>query len=151
MIDQRTAPYAALFLRETLGSLAIAHLYWKFFIRADGAGLMSWWENLNNNGYPDWVVWYVLSAEFAGALLLIPGIYTRWVALYSVPLMVAAAQFWFSRNGFFFTTATGPAAELPFLWTMALLVQAGVGDGAYALKASPPFPFLDRGRTVPAE
>jgi len=109
---------------------------------------MSWWENLNNNGYPDWVVWYVLSAEFAGALLLIPGIYTRWVALYCVPLMVAAAQYWSTRTGFFFTSA---GAELPVLWTVGLLVQAGVGDGAYALKASPPFPFLDRGRTVPAE
>jgi putative oxidoreductase len=148
MIDQRTAPYAALFLRVTLGCLAIAHLYWKFFIRADGAGLMSWWENLNNNGYPDWVVLYVLSAEFAGALLLIPGIYTRWVALYCVPLMVAAAQYWSTRTGFFFTSA---GAELPVLWTVGLLVQAGVGDGAYALKASPAFPFLDRGRRVPAE
>ena len=148
MIDQRTAPYAALFLRVTLGSLAIAHLYWKFFIRADGAGLMSWWENLNNNGYPDWVVYYVLSAEFAGALMLIPGIYTRWVALYCVPLMVAAAQYWLARTGFFFTSA---GAELPVLWTVGLLVQAGVGDGAYALKASPPFPFLDRPRTAPAE
>ena len=148
MIDQRTAPYAVMALRVTLGCLAIAHLYWKFFIRADGAGLMSWWDNLNNNGYPDFVVWYVLSAEFAGALLLIPGIYTRWVALYCVPLMVAAAQFWLMRTGFFFTSA---GAELPILWTVGLLVQAGLGDGADALKASPPFPFLDRGRAVPAE
>jgi putative oxidoreductase len=148
MIDQRTAPYAALFLRCTLGFLAIAHLYWKFYIRADGAGLMSWWENLNNNGYPDFVVWYVLSAEFAGALLLIPGIYTRWVALYCVPLMVAAAQYWLARTGFFFTSA---GAELPVLWTVGLLVQAGIGDGAYALKPSPQFPFLSRGRAVPAE
>jgi putative oxidoreductase len=148
MIDQRTAPYAALLLRVTLGCLAIAHLYWKFYIRADGAGLMSWWENLNNNGYPDWVVWYVLSAEFAGALLLIPGIYTRWVALYCVPLMVAAAQYWSVRTGFFFTAA---GAEMPLMWTVGLLVQAGVGDGAYALKPSPQFPFLGRSRTVPAE
>ena len=148
MIDMRTAPYAALILRVALGSLAIAHLYWKFYIRADGAGLMSWWENLTNNGYPDFVVWYVLSAEFAGALLLIPGIYTRWVALYSIPLMLAAAEFWLGRTGFFFNSA---GAELPILWATALLVQAGVGDGAYALKASPPFPFIGRGRAVPAE
>jgi putative oxidoreductase len=146
MIDQRTAPYAALFLRLALGYLAIAHLYWKFAIREDG--LEGWWANLNTNGYPDFVVWYVLSAEFAGALLLIPGIFTRWVALYSVPLMVAAAQYWLVRRGFFFTAA---GAELPILWTVGLLVQAGLGDGAYALKASPPFPFLDRNRTAPAE
>ena len=141
MIDMRTAPYAALFLRLALGYLAIAHLYWKFYIREDG--LPGWWQNLNTNGYPDFVVWYVLSAEFAGALLLIPGIYTRWVALYCVPLMMAAAQYWLVRRGFFFTAA---GAELPILWTVGLLVQAGLGDGAYALKASPPFPFIGRGR-----
>ena len=145
-IDQRTAPYAALFLRLTLGYLAIAHLWWKFFVREDG--LEGWWANLNTNGYPDFVVWYVLSAEFAGALLLIPGIFTRYVALYCVPLMVAAAQYWLVRKGFFFTAA---GAELPILWTVGLLVQAGLGDGAYALKPSPQFPFLDRGRAVPAE
>ena len=50
--------------------------------------------------------------------------------------------------GKFYTSA---GAELPILWTVGLLVQAGLGDGAYALKASPPFPFLDRGRAVPAE
>jgi putative oxidoreductase len=145
-IDQRTAPYAALFLRLTLGYLAVAHLWWKFFVREDG--LEGWWANLNSNGYPDFVVWYVLSAEFAGALLLIPGIFTRWVALYCVPLMVAAAQYWLVRKGFFFTAA---GAELPILWTVGLLVQAGLGDGAFALKPSPQFPFLDRGRAVPAE
>ena len=145
-IDQRTAPYAAFFLRLALGYLAIAHLYWKFFVREDG--LAGWWMNLNTNGYPDWVVYYVLSAEFAGALLLIPGIFTRWVALYSVPLMVAASQYWLVRRGFFFTAA---GAELPILWTVGLLVQAGLGDGAFALKASPPFPFIDRPRTAPAE
>jgi len=141
MIDSRMAPYATLLLRVTLGSLAIAHLYWKFFIRADGAGLGSWWMNLNNNGYPDWVVWYVLSAEFAGAILLIPGIFTRWVALYCLPLMIAAAQFWIARTGFFFTSA---GAELPVLWSIGLLVQAGLGDGAYALVPSPQFPLVGR-------
>ena len=49
MIDQRTAPYAALLLRVTLGSLFIAHLYWKFAI-LDG-GLNKWWGNFANNGY----------------------------------------------------------------------------------------------------
>jgi len=145
MIDSRTAPYATLLLRITLGSLAILHLYWKFFIRADG--LDGWWANLNNNGYPDWVVWYVLSAEFAGAILLIPGIYTRWVAVYCLPLMVAAAQYWLARTGFFFTAS---GAELPILWSIGLLVQAGLGDGAYALVPSPQFPLIGRGRTAHA-
>jgi putative oxidoreductase len=145
MIDTRLAPYATLLLRVTLGSLAIAHLYWKFFIRADG--LDGWWANLTTNGYPDWVIWYVLSAEFAGAILLIPGIWTRWVALYALPLMLAAAEYWLVRTGFFFTAA---GAELPLLWSVGLIVQAGLGDGAYALVPSPQFPLIGRGRTAHA-
>jgi putative oxidoreductase len=147
MIDMRTAPYATFLLRVTLGIFAIAHLYWKFFVRPDGFD--GWWNGLITAGYPTWVVVYVLSGEFLGALLLIPGIYTRWVALYALPLIIGAAQFWAVRKGFFFT---GAGAELPVLWAVGLLVQAGLGDGAFALVPSPPFPFIGgQRRTMPAE
>src|SRR5258707_10504357 len=110
MIDMRTAPYATFLFRVTLGIFAIAHLYWKFFVRPDGFD--GWWNGLNTAGYPNWVIFYVLSGEFLGALLLIPGIYTRWVALYALPLIIGAAQFWAVRKGFFFT---GAGSELPIL------------------------------------
>ena len=131
MIDSRTAPYAVLLLRLTLGALAIAHLYWKFYVLPGGLG--AWWTNLNMQGYPDPVVYYVLSGEFAGAILLIPGVLTRWVALYCLPLMLGAAQYWIGRKGFFFVYA---GAEMPLLWSVALLAQAMLGDGAYALVPS---------------
>ena len=86
MIDQRTAPWAALLLRISLGLLFIAHLYWKFAV-LDG-GLDKWWSNFAANGYPSITPWYCISAEFAGALLLIPGIWTRWVSLYALPLIL---------------------------------------------------------------
>ena len=145
-MDQRTAPYAILLLRVTLGTYAIAHLYWKFFV-LDGS-LHAWWTNLNNAGYPDWVIVYVLTGEFVCAVCLIPGILTRWVALYALPLMVGAAHYWLRRTGFFFTVA---GAELPILWAIGLLVQAGLGDGKYALVPSLPFPIIggNRGRTMP--
>ena len=146
-IDQRTAPYAALLLRVTLGIYAIAHIYWKFYIRPDGFD--GWLNGLVMAGYPTWVIVYVLSGEFLGALLLIPGILTRWVALYAMPLIVGAAQFWLVRKGFFFT---GAGAELPVLWAVALIVQAGLGDGAFALVPSPAFPFIGSShRAMPAE
>ena len=146
-IDQRTAPYAALLLRVTLGVFAIAHIYWKFFILP--GGLDAWWANLNTQGYPNWVVLYVLSGEFLGAICLIPGIYTRWISLYAMPLIVGAAQYWLVRKGFFFVYA---GAELPTLWAIGLIVQAGLGDGAYALIPSPAFPFIGSGhRAMPAE
>ena len=131
MIEQRTTPYATLILRLTLGALFIAHLYWKFAILP--GGLEKWWSNFGTNGYHWLVPWYVISAEFAGALLLIPGIYTRWVCLYTVPLMLGAAQFWLIRNGFYFTAAGG---ELPIVWAIMLIVQLLLGDGPYAAKLS---------------
>lgn len=89
MIDQRRAPYAALLLRLTLGSLFISHLYWKFAV----VGFDQWWTGLHNAGYSTWVGVYVLSAEFAGALFLIPGLLTRWVSLFALPLMLGASHF----------------------------------------------------------
>ena len=64
MIDQRTAPWAALLLRVTLGSLFIAHLYWKFAILP--GGLNTWWLNFATSGYPSITPWYCISAEFVG-------------------------------------------------------------------------------------
>jgi putative oxidoreductase len=126
MIDQRTAPYAALLLRIALGLLFIVHIYWKFVI----FGFDTWLSRLEEAGYSMPVVIYVLCAEFAAALLLIPGILTRWVSLFALPLLLGASQFWLVRTGFFFTVS---GAELPMLWGLALIVQALLGDGAYAL------------------
>ncbi|MBS0214126.1 MAG: DoxX family protein [Proteobacteria bacterium] len=131
MNSSRTAQYAPLFLRLILGSLFIAHLYWKFAILP--GGLSRWWVGLASNGYPWFVPWYVFSAELAGALLLIPGIYARWVSLYVLPMMLGAAQFWAVRKGFYFT---GGGAELPLVWSSLLVLQVMLGDGPYHLRAS---------------
>ena len=131
MVDQRTSAYAVLMLRKTLGCLFIAHLYWKFAI-LDG-GLDKWWGNFASSGYPSWVPWYCISAEFVGAILIIPGIYARWTCLYALPLMLGAAQFWAVRKGFFFTAA---GAELPVLWAVLLVVQSLLGDGPFSLISS---------------
>lgn len=125
-------PYAALLLRLLLGALFIAHLYWKVAVRPGGIG--AWFEGLQAAGYPAFVPLYVLSAEVAGAVLLIPGVLTRYVALYAVPMMVGAAQFWLVRKGFYFTDA---GAELPLLWLALLGLQVVLGDGPAALVASP--------------
>ncbi|HTD28401.1 MAG TPA: DoxX family protein [Xanthomonadaceae bacterium] len=131
MTARHAAFYAPLLLRATLGSLFIAHLYWKFAVLP--GGLEHWWSGFAVNGYPWFVPWYVVSAEFAGALLLIPGIYVRWVSLYALPMMLGAAHFWVVRKGFYFTAA---GAELPIVWSIMLVLQAMLGDGPYALRAS---------------
>ena len=119
---------AALVLRASLGALFIVHLYWKFAV-CDG-GFAKWWANFETNGYARIVPYYVVSAEILGALLLIPGIHTRWVSLYALPLMLGAAHFWQVRKGFFFTVG---GSELPVVWALLLLLAALLGDGAFAL------------------
>jgi putative oxidoreductase len=132
-MDTRTSESRGIFLlRLLLGVLFIAHLYWKFAVLP--GGLEAWWGNLLKAGYPAVVPAYVLSAELAGALLLIPGVLTRYVALYTIPMMVGAAQFWLVRKGFYFTKA---GAELPLVWLALLALQAIMGDGSYALVRSP--------------
>ena len=122
----------ALLLRLLLGSLFIAHLYWKIAVLP--GGLSAWRDGLVSIGYPSFVPLYVLTAEFLGALLLIPGIWTRYVVLYALPMMLGAAHFWFTRNGFYFTKA---GAELPLVWAALLCIQAALGDGLFAVLRSP--------------
>lgn len=130
MISRTGAFYAPLLLRLSLGSFFIAHLYWKLAILP--GGLAQWWSNFATNGYPWFVPWYVFSAEIAGALLLIPGIWVRWVCLYAIPMMLGAAHFWAVRKGFWFVAA---GAELPIMWCLLLIVQAMLGPGPHALKS----------------
>jgi putative oxidoreductase len=141
---------AALLLRLLLGSLFIAHLYWKFVIFP--GGLDAWWGNLLKAGYPGFVPAYVLSAELAGALLLIPGVLTRYVACYAMPMMLGAVHFWMIRNGFYFTKA---GAELPLVWLALLGIQAVAGDGSFAAVRSPDprwaMAWLGRRRSTAAE
>jgi putative oxidoreductase len=132
MKRRTAAPLGVTALRVLLGALFIAHLYWKFFLLK--GGFHTWWHGLAKVGYPPIALIYVLSAEFAGALLLIPGIWTRWVAVWAMPMMIGAAQFWLARKGFYFTSA---GAELPLVWLALLIIQAVLGDGAFAVLRSP--------------
>lgn len=132
MNARSVAPLGVLLMRVLLGALFIAHLYWKFFLLK--GGLHAWWHGLAKLGYRPIALLYVLSAEFAGALLLIPGIWTRWVAVWAIPMMIGAAQFWLARKGFYFTAG---GAELPLVWLALLIIQAVLGDGAFALVRSP--------------
>ena len=141
MIDVRTAPYAALLLRLVLAGLFLAHLYQKFAVR----GLAAWWGGLQKAGYADWALYYTLSAEIAATVLLTLGIYTRYVSLFVLPMMIAATHFWFVRKGFYFTDA---GWEFPLAWSFMLIAQALLGDGAYAIRV-PLMPWDREGYRVP--
>jgi putative oxidoreductase len=130
-------------LRCVVGLLFIAHLYWKLFVFPPG--FEGWWRNFETNGYPWFVPYYVFSAELAGALLIIPGIWARWVCLYAVPMMLGAAHYWAVRKGFYFTAG---GAELPVVWAALLAIIGALGDGAHALLPSPALWRLKRLRSA---
>jgi len=130
MIDTRTAPYAALLLRLTLGGLFLAHAGLKLFVFTP-TGTAQFFASV---GLPAGLAYFTIAAEVLGGLALILGIQTRLVALALTPILLGAIAIVHGAAGFFFTDANG-GWEYPAFWTVALIVQALLGDGPYALGA----------------
>jgi putative oxidoreductase len=129
MIDSRTAPYAALLLRLSLGTMFIAHALLKLFVFTL-PGTAQFFESL---GLPGALGYATFAAELVGGVLLVLGLGTRWIAAALVPILLGAL--WaHSGNGWLFSAKNG-GWEYPAFWTVALIVQALLGDGAYALRS----------------
>ncbi len=127
MIDQRTAPYAALMLRLSLGTMFLAHGLLKVmvFTPAGTAGFF------NSLGLPSWLAYATIVAEILGGLLLIGGIRTRLVALALLPILIGAV--WVhSGNGWLFSNENG-GWEFPLFLVFAAVAQTLLGDGADSL------------------
>ena len=128
MIDSRTAPYATLLLRVTLGALFLVHAGLKFFVFTP-AGTAKFFGSV---GLPGELAYVVIAAEVLASIALILGVWTRVVALLATPILLGAIFTVHGAAGFFFSNPHG-GWEYPAFWTVALLVQALLGDGAYAL------------------
>jgi len=129
MIDTRTAPYAALLLRVSLGILFLAHgLLLKVFTFTI-PGTIGYFQSL---GYPGFFAYLVIAGEIGGGLALLLGVRTRTISLLLLPIMIGATLQHLG-NGWLFTAQNG-GWEFPVFWTVALLVQALLGDGAIALR-----------------
>lgn len=129
MTDQRTAPYAALLLRITLGILFLAHFGLKFFVFTP-AGTAKFFASL---GLPGGLAYLVMTVEFVGALALILGVYARVVAIVLIPVLLGAIFTVHGPAGFFFTNPNG-GWEFPAFWIVGLIALALTGDGKLALK-----------------
>lgn len=127
-VSAASVDYAALLLRVSMGIGFIAHAYLKYAIFTP-AGTVQYFQSL---GLPGPLAYVVMAAEFFGGIALILGLYTRWVSLALLPIMLGAI-FAHAGNGFFFTAANG-GWEFPAFWAVALAVQALIGGGAHALK-----------------
>ncbi|HVN35931.1 MAG TPA: DoxX family protein [Casimicrobiaceae bacterium] len=130
MTDSRNAAVAALLLRVSLGTMFVAHALLKYFAFTL-PGTAQFFESL---GLPGALGYATFAAELVGGVMLIAGVHARAVSLALLPILLGAT--WaHSGNGWLFTSPKG-GWEYPAFWTLTLVVQALLGDGAYALRPS---------------
>jgi putative oxidoreductase len=143
MIDTRTAAYGALILRVTLGALLLVHFALKYFVFTP-AGTAQFFGSI---GLPPALAYVTMIVELAAGAALILGVWARLAALVAVPVLIGAIIFVHLGNGFLFSAPNG-GWEYPAFWAVALIVQALVGDGAYALLPTPGKPHAGRAVAV---
>src|ERR1700730_14503723 len=102
MIDTRTAPFAALLLRLTLGVMFVSHGLQKLLIFTP-AGTAQFFAFVC---FPCWVAGPVIAAETIGGVLLILGVFPRWVAAFLTLELLGAATVHL-HNGWAFTAPNG--------------------------------------------
>lgn len=118
---------ATTLLRLSLGVMTLAHGLLKIFVFTI-PGTVGYFESI---GFPGVLAYLTILAEVGGGLALILGIYTRWVSLALIPVLLGAA--WVhAGNGWVFSSEGG-GWEFPVFWAIALLVQAGLGSGALTI------------------
>lgn len=125
------ADYAALILRVTMGVFFLAHAWLKIAVFTP-SGTAQFFESL---GFPGFLAYVVIFAELAGGIVLIAGLWSRWISLALIPILLGSIYAPHGAAGFFFSNQGG-GWEFPALWAVALAVQALLGNGAYALGRS---------------
>ncbi|MEP7001430.1 MAG: DoxX family protein [bacterium] len=129
-LDLKIGPYAVFLLRVALGAVFLAHALLKLLVLT----LPGTAAFFAAHGFPGWTAYPVFLAELVGGLALIAGVYARLVAVALVPVLLGALTVHWP-NGWSFTAPNGGWEFVAFL-LLALLVQVGVGDGAFAVRRS---------------
>ncbi|MEM6492257.1 MAG: DoxX family protein, partial [Pseudomonadota bacterium] len=115
-------------LRVASGVMLLAHGLLLKVMTFTVAGTVGWFESV---GYPGALAYAVIAAEILGGLALIIGFKTRIVALAMVPILIGATLQHLPFGWVF--SAEGGGWEFPAFWTLALLAQAGLGSGTFAV------------------
>lgn len=126
--ERTTTPYAALLLRVTLGVAFLAHGLLLKVMTFGLAGTMGFFGSI---GYPPILGAVVAIAEVAAGIALLAGVWVRAASLLAIPIMIGAT-IQHAGQGWLFS-APGGGWEFPAMWTVLLLVQAGLGAGAHAI------------------
>ena len=125
------ADIAALVLRVSMGVLFLVHAGLKIFVFTP-AGTAAFFSSL---GLPGPLAYLVMAAELLGGIALILGLWTRWVSLALVPILLGSIYTPHGAAGFIFSNEGG-GWEFPAFWAVALVVQALLGDGIFSLGRS---------------
>jgi putative oxidoreductase len=124
----QTTPYAALGLRLGLGALLLAH---GLLLKVMTFGLVGTMGFFGSVGYPPALGAAVAIGETLAGIALLLGFRVRLASLAMVPVLLGATQFHAAKGWLF--SAPGGGWEFPAFFALALLVQAGLGAGAFAL------------------
>jgi putative oxidoreductase len=129
MIDYRSAPYGALLLRVSLGTMFLVHSLYLKLVVFTLPGTVRFYESL---GLPGVGAHLTIAVEAIGGVMLIAGFRTRYAAVALVPVLLGATWVHW-KNGWLFTN-TGGGWEYPAFLAAATVVQALLGDGAWAAR-----------------
>jgi putative oxidoreductase len=105
-------------LRVALGIMFLAHSVVLKYLTFTLAGTAQYFASI---GLPASLAYVVFAAEAVGGVLLILGLYTRWVALALVPVLLGAL--WVhAGNGWVFSAANGGWEYPLFLIVISVVV-----------------------------
>lgn len=121
---------ATTLLRVTSGSMLLVHGLTKLLVFTP-AGTAGFFESI---GFPGFLAYPVMAGEIVLGLAMILGVYSRLAALAALPIMVGAI-IPHAGAGFSFSNPGG-GWEYPVFWSLVLIVQALLGDGALAMRKS---------------
>jgi putative oxidoreductase len=128
MIDQRYAPYAALLLRVSLGTMWISHALLKLIVFT----VPGFQAFLAAQGMPTYLAWPVVLIELTGGALILLGMNGRLASLALLPVL-AGATLAHIANGWVFSAPNG-GWEYPVFLIAASVIHVMLGDGAFAAK-----------------
>ena len=129
-VNESYSATGAMVLRIALGTMWIAHALLKWFVfTIEGFG--GW---LESQGLPAFMAWPVFSLELLGGIMILLGVYGRYVSAILIPVMLVAA--WTHVPNGWLHTSEGGGWEYPVFLIFASIAHTLIGDGRFALRSS---------------
>lgn len=134
-MNTSTLNHGAFLNRIALGSILLVHGALKIFVFTI-PGTVGFFESM---GLPAMMAYLIIFGEVVGGTALIFGIYSRLVALLSLPILTGAVWAHLG-NGWLFSNQGG-GWEFPVLLVVLALIVAIQGSGSFAIRK---FPVIDK-------